>query len=40
MTPFIFMSYVCLVTAFDSSVITQISGKEWWQEIGEEEKGT
>jgi hypothetical protein len=26
-TPFIFMSYVCLVTAFDSSVVTQMAGK-------------
>lgn len=28
MTPFIFMSYVCLVTALDSSVITQMFGKD------------
>jgi hypothetical protein len=28
MNPFIFMSYECLVTALDSSVITQMSDKD------------
>jgi len=29
MTPFIFMSYVCLVNALDSGIKTQISGKDF-----------